>query len=216
MPISLYIVDDHKMFREGIASLISFEKDMEIIGSAGSVQEFMQDILLHQPDVILMDLSLRDGEGTDAVSWYKEKYPEVKILVLSMHREADFVKKVMDTGANGYILKDEGTEEMLDAIRTVHAGNHFYSHVIMSTIVQQLNKNKTPSKKELAGQKLTRRELEIIKMIADEKSNQEIADKLFISVKTVNTHRNNIMQKLETKNTAGLVRYAIRQGLIEL
>ena len=215
MPIKLFIVDDHKIFRDGIISLISFEEDMEVIGSAGSVQEFMNEILKVEPDVILMDITLKDGEGTNAVKWFKEQNKQGQTLILSMHREEKYVKKVIDSGANGYLLKDAGTEEMLNAIRTVHLGNPFYSPAIMTEIVHQLTQGKN-QKKDVGGHDLTKREIEILCMIANEKTAQEIADDLFISVRTVNTHRNNIMQKLQTKNTAGMVRYALRQGLVEL
>ncbi len=215
MPIAIYIVDDHKIFRDGVISLISYEDDMKIIGSAGSIEEFMGDILNHDPDVILMDISLKDGEGTDAASWLKEKKPESKVLILSMHRDEKYVKKVVDSGANGYLLKDGGTEEMLKAIKTVQDGHPFYSPEIMNTMVKQLVTGNSP-KKQLAGQKLTRREIEVLKLIAEEQSNQEIADLLFISIRTVNTHRTNLLNKLEVKNTAGLVRYAIKNGITEL
>lgn len=215
MAIAIYIVDDHKIFRDGVISLINYEEDMKIIGSAGSLEEFMSDILKHDPHIILMDISLKDGEGTDAVIWLKEKKPDAKVLILSMHRDEKYVKKVIDSGANGYLLKDAGTEEMIKAIKTVHSGHPFYSPEIMNTMVQQLVTGNSP-KKELAGEKLTRRELEVLKLIAEEQSNQEIADLLFISIRTVNTHRTNLLNKLEVKNTAGLVRYAIKNGIAEL
>jgi len=215
MPLAIYIVDDHKIFRDGIISLINYEEDMKVIGSAGSIEEFMGDILKHDPDVILMDISLKDGEGTHAVSWLKEKNSDAKILILSMHRDQKNVKKEIESCANGYLLKDAGTDEMIKAIKTVNDGHPFYSPEIMNTMVQQLVSGNSP-KKELAGQKLTRRELEVLKLIAEEKSNQEIADLLFISIRTVNTHRTNLLNKLEVKNTAGLVRYAIKNGIAEL
>ncbi len=215
MPIAIYIVDDHKIFRDGVISLINYEDDMQVIGSAGSIEEFMGDILKYDPDIILMDISLKDGEGTDASSWLKEKKPDSKVLILSMHRDEKYVKKVIDSGANGYLLKDSGTEEMIKAIKTVHDGHPFYSPEIMNTMVKQLVTGNSP-KKELAGQKLTRREIEVLKLIAEEQSNQEIADLLFISIRTVNTHRTNLLNKLEVKNTAGLVRYAIKNGIAEL
>lgn len=215
MPIGIYIVDDHKIFRDGIISLINYEDDMKVIGSAGSIEEFMGNILNHSPDIILMDISLKDGEGTNAATWLKEQGSDAKILILSMHRDEKYVKKVIDSGANGYLLKDAGTEEMLKAIKTVYDGHPFYSPEIMNTMVKQLVTGNSP-KKELAGQKLTRREVEVLKLIAEENSNQEIADLLFISIRTVNTHRTNLMNKLKVKNTAGLVRYAIKNGITEL
>ncbi len=217
MPITLYIVDDHKIFRQGIQSLIGYEEDMEIIGSSSSLKEFMDDIPKHQPapDLIIMDISLGDGSGTDGVKWWKAKNPKSKFLMLSMHQEEKYVKLVLKSGADGYLLKDAGTEEMMNAIRTVYNGNTFYSHQIFQSIVLQMTGN-TKQKKDKSGEKLTKRELEVLKLLGEEKSNHEIADLLFISVRTVDTHRQNLLAKLQVKNTAGLVKHALRIGLIEL
>lgn len=215
MPITIFIVDDHKVFRQGIASLIGYEEDMQVIGTAESVQEFMDNILDHEPDVILMDITLKDGEGTDATKWLREKRPDCKILMLSMHREDKYIRKVLDCGADGYMLKDAGTDEMMIAIRAIHQGQTYYSHQITQAIIQQMVSGKTP-KKELVGQALSRRELEVLKHIAEEKGNKEIADLLFISVRTVDAHRRHLLEKLQVKNTAGLVKHAIRMGLIDL
>jgi len=217
MPITLYIVDDHKIFRQGIQSLIGYEEDMEIIGSASSLKEFMEDIPKHQPspDLIIMDITLGDGTGTDGVKWWRTKQPESKFLMLSMHREEKYVQSVLKAGANGYLLKDAGTKEMMNAIRTVYNGNTFYSHQIFQAIVHQMTGG-APPKKDKVGEKLTKRELEVLTLLAEEKSNHEIADMLFISVRTVDTHRQNLLTKLRVKNTAGLVKHAIRMGLIEL
>ena len=215
MPISVFIVDDHKVFRQGIKSLLDYEEDIEVIGTAGSVKEFKENILNCAPDVILMDISLKDGEGPEVTKWIKEKKPTCKVLIFSMHQEEKYVKKVLKSGADGYLLKDSGTEEMVKAIRIVHEGQTFYSYQIMESIVKQLVTEKTKTK-QLAGQKLTKRELQILKMIADEFSNKEIADSLFISTRTVDAHKRNLLEKLQAKNTAGLVKFAIRLGLIEL
>ncbi len=217
MPITIYIVDDHKIFRQGIQSLIVFEEDMKVIGSASSLKEFMEDIPKHQPppDLIIMDITLGDGSGTDGVKWWKAKHPESKFLMLSMHQEEKYVKLVLKSGADGYLLKDAGTEEMMNAIRTVYNGNTFYSHQIFQSIVQQMTGN-AKQKRDKSGEKLTKRELEVLKLLAEEKSNHEIADLLFISVRTVDTHRQNLLTKIQVKNTAGLVKHALRIGLIEL
>ena len=215
MPITVFVVDDHKVFREGVASLIGYEEDMQAIGTAGSVQEFMATILDYQPDVVLMDISLKDGDGTDATKWLKSKRPDCKILILSMHREDKYIKRVLASGANGYMLKDAGTGEMMNAIRAIHQGQTYYSQEITQAIVQQVVSGKKP-KKELVGKALSKRELEVLTYIAEEKGNKEIADLLFISVRTVDAHRRHLLEKLQVKNTAGLVKSAIRMGLIDL
>lgn len=215
MPIKLFIVDDHKVFRQGIISLIQFEDDIEVVGSAGSVTEFKANIGQYAPDLVLMDLTLRDGTGTDAVKWYFEQEQYSKVLILSMHREKEYVKKVIESGADGYLLKDAGTEQMFRAIRMVHSGENFYSHEISKVMAQQLA---TPGKvkKIKGGSALTRRELEVLQLIAMEKTNPEIASELFISLRTVDTHRRNLLEKVQVKNTVGLVKYALRNGLIDL
>jgi len=215
MPITIYIVDDHKVFRDGVASLVKYEEDMEVIGSTGTVREFMSEIESVQPDVILMDISIGDDDGTVATKWIKEKNPTTKVLILSMHNDDKHIKKVLEAGANGYLLKDAGTKEMMQAIRLVAAGSSFYSQKISDAMVKQLLKGNAPQK-ETKNKKLTPRELEILKLIAEEKSNQEIADSLFISIRTVDTHRRNLLEKIQVKNTAGLVKYALKNGIAEL
>lgn len=213
--IRIYIVDDHKVFRDGVAALVKYEEDIEIVGSVGTVPAFMNDIESVQPDVILMDITIGDDDGTLATEWIKEKDTTAKVLILSMHNEDKYISKVLEAGANGYLLKEAGTKELMLAIRTVAEGKTFYSQAISSAIVQQILRG-NPSKKNNEQKELTSREIEVLKLIAEENSNQEIADTLFISIRTVNTHRRNITEKLQAKNTAGLVKYAIRQGLVEL
>ena len=215
MPITIYIVDDHKVFRDGVTALVKYEEGMEIIGSSGTVREFMSEIENVQPDVILMDISIGEDDGTIATKWIKEKDPATKVLILSMHNDDKHIKKVLEAGANGYLLKDAGTKEMMQAIRAVANGSSFYSQKISNAMVQQLLKGNAPTK-EKKSRNLTPRELEILKLIAEEKSNQEIADSLFISIRTVDTHRRNLLEKIQVKNTAGLVRYALKHGIAEL
>lgn len=215
MLTSIFLVDDHQAFQDGIASLISFEKDMTVIGKASSVEEFMREIPKHSPDLILMDISLGDGTGTKAAKWYKERRPDCKILMLSMHSEEKYVKDVIGVGADGFLLKDAGTKEMMNAIRTVAGGNPFYSQEIFTHIANLVNQQ-PKGRRSKDGKQLTKRELEVIKLITEEKSNPEIAAELFISVRTVNTHRQNLLQKTGARNTAGLVKYALRHEIVSL
>ena len=215
MPITIFIVDDHKVFRQGIKSLLDYEEDIKVIGTAGSIQEFTETILGYEPDIILMDITLKDGEGPNITKWILEKKPDCKVLIFSMHQEDKYVKKVLESGAHGYLLKDAGTQEMIKAIRTVYNGETFYSSSIMESIVAQLMDKKSV-KKDIGGKKLTKRELQVLKLIAEEKSNKEIAEILFISTRTVDAHRRNLLEKLKAKNTVSLVKHAIRLGLIEL
>jgi len=213
-PISIYIVDDHKIFREGVASLISYSNDMEVIGSAGSFEELTNNFVSKSADVILMDLTLRDCSGIDAAKWILSKDKDAKVLIFSMHQEPDLVKKVLACGAIGYLLKDGGTKEMLNSIRVVANGSSYYSPEISQILIQQIV-NPTADKSD-GNSDLTKREMEVLKLIAEEKDNREIAEILFISIRTVDTHRRNILQKLDVRNTAGLIKYAIKNGVIEL
>jgi DNA-binding NarL/FixJ family response regulator len=215
MPISIYIVDDHKIFREGIASLIAYNKEIEVIGSAASFEEMTRDILQLQPDVILMDLTLRDCSGIDATKWVLQENPDARVLIFSMHQEEKLVKEVLASGAKGYLLKDAGTKEMFNAIQVVANGSSYYSPEISQILIQQLM-HPEKSKNTGGNTDLTKRELEVLKLIVAEKDNREIAESLFISIRTVDTHRRNIISKLGVKNSAGLVKYAYKIGLIEL
>ena len=213
--IEILIADDHRVFREGIASLLAEETHLKIIGEAGSGQEVLQYLQMAQPDVILMDISMENGNGIETTKIIKNQYPEIKILVLSMHDESDYIIRVLDAGADSYILKDAGSDELIKAIEIVHSGDTYYSQEVSQHIIQYL-KGKRTSNSNKKGVPISKREYEILKLIAEENSNAEIADQLFISVRTVETHKRNIIEKLEVKNTVGLVKYALKHGIIEV
>ncbi len=212
--INILIADDHKVFREGIISILNEVEDITIIAEAGDGREVMEQLKAVKPDLILMDISMGDTSGIETTQLVKAAYPDIKILVLSMHAESGYIVKMLEVGASGYMLKDAGKEEMIRAIRTVAEGNTYYSQKVSSAIIEHIKSpGKLKSKKE--GVPLTKRETEILQLIAEEYSNPEIAEKLFISIRTVDTHRRNLLEKLGTKNTAGLVKYAIKHGIIE-
>lgn len=212
--IKVLIADDHKIFRDGLKSLMESEPDIKVIGEAADGKEVLNQLENIQPDVILMDISMGEAGGITTTQIVKEKFPAIKILVLSMHSESSYILKMLELGTNGYILKDAGKSEMLSAIRTVATGNSYYSSIVSAKLVEALTRrSKTTSKRDDIP--LTPRELEMLKLIAEEYSNQEIANKLFISIRTVDTHKRNLLEKLKVKNTAGLVKYALKKGLLE-
>lgn len=212
--IKVLIADDHKIFRDGLKSLMEGESDIKVIGDAADGNQVLLLLQNLQPDVILMDISMGEAGGIATTQIVREKYPDIKVLVLSMHSESSYILKMLELGASGYMLKDAGKAEMLSAIRTVASGNSYYSSAVSAKLVEALTRrNKAVTKRDDIP--LTPRELEMLKLIAEEYSNQEIANKLFISIRTVDTHKRNLLEKLKVKNTAGLVKYALKKGLLE-
>lgn len=212
--INVMIADDHKVFRDGIVSILEDIDDIQISMQAGDGQEVLYALQTDQPDVILMDITMGDTSGIDITKIIKSKYPAIKILILSMHSESGYIVKALEAGASGYLLKDAGSFEMINAIRTVFGGDTYYSQQVSSILVQHITQGTQPRESK-GGIPLTQREIEILKLISEEFSNPEIAEKLFISIRTVDTHRRNLLEKLNVKNTAGLVKYAIRHGIVE-
>ena len=212
--IKVAIVDDHKMFRDGVSSILNEVSHIEVIWNASNRQDTYKGIEQMMPDIILMDISLGSESGLTLTKDLILRYPEVKILVLSMHQEENYIIKALEVGALGYILKDAGREEMISAIEIVYKGDHYYSKFVSDILIKRLTKGTRPKKSDDKSA-LTKREKEILKLIAEEYSNPEIAEELFISIRTVDTHRRNLLDKLGAKNTAGLVKHALKIGLIE-
>jgi DNA-binding NarL/FixJ family response regulator len=215
--IKVVIADDHKIIRVGLRGLLEREKDINVVGEAESAQE-IETLLATQPaDVILMDIDLGDIDGIVATRNIKELHPSLQVLGLTMHEEPDYIIKMLEAGASGYLLKNAGREELLAAIHTVAKGDSYFSQKVSATLLQAATRQKqTPvePKKNQIQSPLSEREIEVLRLIAQEYSNGEIAEKLFISIRTVDTHRRNLLEKLQVKNTVGLVKYAISKGLI--
>lgn len=208
------IADDHRVFREGIVSILENTGEIRVVAQAQDGKEVMEKLRKARPELILMDISMGEAGGIETTRLVKEQYPEIKILVLSMHSESSYIVRMLEAGASGYLLKDAGSAELVNAIKAVAEGHTYFSSQVSATLVDQLVKGKKPPERK-AGVPLTRREIEVLRLIAEEYSNPEIADKLFISIRTVDTHRRNLLEKLGVKNTAGLVKYAIKHGLVE-
>lgn len=214
--IRILIADDHAMFVDGIESILKKEKDIDVIGrcyTGASVLEFVQK---DQPDIILLDINFPDMTGIEVSQKILTEFKEVKILAISMFNEESFVTEILNNGAQGYILKNTGREELLKAIRTICDGNTYFSEEVTNTIMNGLlKKRKESSKKTNFFPKISRREKEVLALIMQEHTTQEIADKLFISLKTVESHRSNLLNKLNARNTAGLVRITLENNLLE-
>lgn len=202
MSTNVFIVDDHYMVIEGIRSLLQNEKDIELTGHAMTATSCLAFLNTQLPDVILMDISLPDISGIDLCREVKAKYPSVFIIGLSTFNQQSFIQKMMDNGASGYVLKNASQEELTTAIATVMKGRIYLSEEAFRTL----------RKENESAIVLTRREKEVLELIADGMTNAEIAEKLFISVTTVDTHRKNLLAKFETKNTAALIKIAVSGG----
>jgi DNA-binding NarL/FixJ family response regulator len=204
MKTSIFIVDDHYLVIEGIRSLLQHEKNIEWMGHAMNAASCLDYLKGHQPNVILMDVNLPDKSGTELCEEVKKLCPNVLILGLSTFNQQAVVRNMMDNGASGYVLKNATKEELLEAIDLVINGGTYFSQ----EVVHSLNE---PQPRQPI---ITRREKEVLQLIAEGLTNTEIADKLFISVPTVNTHRKSIIEKFEVKNTASLIGKAIKTGII--
>jgi len=213
---NVWIVDDHDIFRDGVSALMDDLKDISLSQNLSSAEELLSylEVTTQFPDVILMDISMKEMNGIKATEFVRKHYPEIKIVILSMHDESKYVFSALEAGADGYVLKDRGFNELVEAVEAVSDNKTYFSQEI-STVITRNFKNWDTAKKNSKTNLLTKRELEVLQLIAEENTNGEIAQALFISIRTVDTHRRNLLEKLSKKNTAGLVRYAIEIGLIK-
>jgi DNA-binding NarL/FixJ family response regulator len=213
--IKILIADDHKIIRVGLRGILEREADLEVIGEAENGYQVIEIISKTVTDVILMDIDMGRSDGIETTQQIKKTHPDVKVLALTMHEEQDHIIRMLEAGASGYLLKNAGREELLAAIHAVINGDSYFSNSVSATLLKALTNIKGKSSSKTShNTPLSDREIEVIKLIAQEFSNGEIAEKLFISIRTVDTHRRNILEKLQLKNTAGLVRYAIEKALI--
>jgi len=216
-PIKVMIVDDHQLMIEGLKSLLEDEEDIAFVSGANSMAETLLFLENNPIDVILMDINMPEGSGIEATEKIKEKYPDTKIVALTMHDDISIITRMIKAGASGYILKKTNMNEVIEAIRIVFNNGKYLSintqHIIMDNLSSPV---------ELSGQKednkpsLSSREIEVLNLVAKEYTNEQIAEKLFISERTVEAHRRNIFIKTKTKTLVGLIKYAINKGLIEI
>ncbi|GAB2766994.1 response regulator [Salinimicrobium soli] len=214
--VKVLLADDHQMFLDGLASLLSQLKDVEVIATVNSGKEALTRLTTLSPDLAILDINMPDMNGLETTKKIKEKYPDIKILGLTMENDLQLVTGMLEAGASGYILKNTGKEELELAIRQVIKGEPYLSQTISNQLAQNLLRNfQQKNEPQDALSSLTERELEILKLIALEHSNSEIADLLFISPKTVETHRKNLMRKIEVKNSLGVYKFAVKHQLLK-
>jgi len=206
--VRLFLVDDHQLFRNGLKYILNERKDMQVTGEASNGREFLDLLDFVKPDVVLMDIGMPVMDGIEATRRALEKFPKLKILVLSMYDESEYYNSMIELGVKGFVLKDMDNEELYEAIRKVSTGGTHFSQELLLSII----KKKTPENKII----LTRREKEILDLICKGYSNQQISDKLIISQRTVERHRANLLTKTDSRNSISLVVYAIKNRLISI
>lgn len=210
--IKVVLVDDHRILREGLKKLLTTDPEISIIGEAANGEEAISLLNTMEPDIMLMDIGMPVMNGLVATKKIKEKFPYVKVLILTQYDSEEYLYTVLHAGAAGYVLKETASTELIWAIKTVNDGLAYLSPAMTQTLIQERLEQKDAGSK--IKEILTPREQEIFKLLADGLSNNAIAEKLVISLKTVQTHRAHIMEKLNLNNRTELIKYAIRQGII--
>jgi len=211
---NIVLAEDHTILREGLKALLSSQPDLKVVAEAGDGLDAIRCVQNHAPDMILLDLSMPRMTGLDAIKEIKRTSTDTKIIVLTVHSAEEYILATLQAGADGYVLKDAHSTELLTAIRHVLDGRRYLSPSISGTVIDGLLQGKKASAIRSAWETLTQREREILKLVAEGHKNKDIADLLFISVKTVEKHRANLMEKLDLHNVAALTALAAEKGLI--
>ena len=214
--IRVFLVDDHKMIRKGIKTILDDVPEIEIVGEADNGVECLNVIKPEETDLVMTDLSMPGMDGIELTKLLKDKYPEIKIIALTMISESYTIKQILAEGVMGYLLKNCGEDEIKMAIKRVYEGGTYYSPEVTNIIIDNIRKVKPkPISRVSMEMPLSDREMEVLHLIIKEFSNSEIAEKLFVSVRTVDAHKRNLLDKTGCKNMAGLVLYAIERSLFE-
>lgn len=212
----IVIVDDHALFREGIKLLIEHEKIGNVIAELENGQKFLDFIIDEKPDVVLMDIDMPIMNGIEATQKAISIYPDINILILSMHGDQNHYNQLINAGAKGFVLKTSGKQELQNAIATVAQGESYFSSELLRKIIVEISKTKEPTNANQAKIDFTERELDVLGYFCSGYTASEIADKMFLSVKTIEAYRSKLLQKTETKNTICLVLYAIKNKIVSL
>jgi DNA-binding NarL/FixJ family response regulator len=211
--ISIIIVDDHNLFRNGLKLLLNNSSNIQVVGEADNGRKFLDLLEIKLPDIVLMDIDMPVMDGLEATLAALEKYPDLKVITLSMFGEEEYYFKMINAGVKGFLLKNSDINEVSNAIRTVYEGGTYFSEELLLNVVKNIRSTNTGLKQTTT---LSEREIEVLQKICLGLSNNEIADILNISKRTVDKHRSNLLEKTNSKNTANLVIYAMKQKLIEL
>jgi DNA-binding NarL/FixJ family response regulator len=212
--IKVLVVDDHQLIIDGLRSILEDEETVLFAGGANSMGEAMEFLENNEVDVVLADISMPEHNGIEVTRNIREKYPNISVLALTMHEDISMISGMIDAGASGYLLKRTNMNEVLEAIQLVASGQKYLGREVQAIMMEDLVHREPGKTAHEESARLTSREKEILNLVAKEFSNEEIAKKLFISERTVETHRRNIFTKTSTKSIIGLIKYAIRNGLI--
>ena len=204
-PYTIVLADDHALFRKGVKKIIEEVEDLKVVGEVKDGLEILEFLKNSSPDLVILDISMPNLRGLEAAREIKGLYPQVKVLLLTMHKKKDFLQQGLEAGVDGFLVKEDADTELLEAVQSIRRGEKFYSPLLSSRLADLASHR---------GEKdpLTKREKEVAKLLAEGKSSKEIAKVLYISIYTVRRHRDNIMRKLDLKGLAELVRYAMDQG----
>jgi len=216
--IKITLIDDHQIVRDGIRALLESIENIEVIGEASSVKEFLENNKSVQPDILITDIAMPEISGIELTKMINENEntKNIKVLILSMYTNEDFIFNAIKAGAKGYLPKNTNRNELFEAIKTIYNGEEYFSESISNIILKSYIRKAKSYEQSEKKETLSSRETEILKLFAQGLSNQEIADKLFISIRTVESHKNHIMQKLELKSTVDLIKFAIKNKIIEI
>ena len=212
-PVRILIADDHTILRAGIRSLLDMVPDFQVVGEVDNGKDAILQAGQLAPDILLSDLSMPKTNGTDAIQHIKSRYPDIKILVLTVHKTEEYVHAALKAGANGYVLKDDTSDELISAIKNIAAGKTYLSPSICSEVVMGYLADPGKERIFTSIELLTSREREVMKLIAEGQRNKDIAEYLSISLKTVEKHRSNMMKKLDLHSASSITSYAIKNGL---
>jgi len=216
MKIRVLVADDHAIIREGLSVMLGNQPDMEVVGIAANGREAIRLVDEHEPDVAVMDISMPELNGIEAIQQLLPQHPHMQVVVLSIHETKPYVYRALKAGAKGYLMKETAGLEVVDAVRTVHRGERYLSQHIADLLTNELSHQLDPSVEANPLDALSMREREILQLVAEGKTSYEIAERLSISSKTVDTYRSRLMHKIQVDDVAGLVKFAIQHGVISL
>ena len=210
----IIIADDHQIILDGLETLLENQDDIEILATASTGKQVLELIDQHDEiDILVLDINMPLVDGIEVTKQLKSRYPEIKILILSMYKRSEFIKNLIKAGADGYILKNAGRAAFLEAINTLYSGERYFSKEVLDVMLDSYQEK--GEKEQLEIIELSEREKEVVRLIAQEMSTAEIAESLHVSVHTINSHRKNILYKLDVKNTTGIYKYALRSGIVK-